>query len=42
MSHLLKARGLIDGILHKGGERANDIARHYLAELHDIVGILRP
>jgi tryptophanyl-tRNA synthetase len=42
MSHLLKDRGLIDGILHKGGERANDIARHYLAELHDIVGILRP
>jgi len=41
MSHLLKDRGLIDGILHKGGERANDIARHHMAELHDIVGILR-
>jgi tryptophanyl-tRNA synthetase len=42
MSHLLKDRGLIDGILHKGGERANDIARHHMAELHDIVGVLRP
>jgi tryptophanyl-tRNA synthetase len=41
MLHLLKDRGLIDGILHKGGERANDIARHHMAELHDIVGILR-
>jgi tryptophanyl-tRNA synthetase len=42
MSHLLKDRGLIDGILHKGSERANEIARHHVAELHDIVGILRP
>ena len=42
MSHLLKDSGLIDGILRKGGERANDIARHHMAELHDIVGILRP
>jgi tryptophanyl-tRNA synthetase len=42
MSHLLKDRGLIDGILHKGSERANEIARHHMAELHDIVGILRP
>ena len=42
MSHLLKDRALIDGILHKGAERANEIARHHLAELHDIVGILRP
>jgi tryptophanyl-tRNA synthetase len=42
MSHLLKDRGLIDGILHKGSERANEIARHHMTELHDIVGILRP
>ena len=42
MTHLLKDRGLIDGILRKGAERAGEIACAHMAQMHDIIGILRP
>jgi len=29
-------------VLHRGAERANEIALHHMGEIHRIVGILRP
>ena len=34
--------GHIDAVLARGAERANEIARPHLAEIQDIVGLLRP
>jgi tryptophanyl-tRNA synthetase len=42
MQRLLAEPGLIDGVLHRGAERAGEIARHHLSEIHRIVGLLRP
>ncbi|HWK46767.1 MAG TPA: tryptophan--tRNA ligase [Stellaceae bacterium] len=39
---LMAEPGYIDGILKAGGERANAIAAPHLAEVKDIVGMLRP
>ena len=42
MAHLMKEPGYVDGVLHRGAERANEIALHHMGEIHRIVGILRP
>jgi tryptophanyl-tRNA synthetase len=42
MNRLMKEPGYIDGVLHRGAERANEIAHLHLSELHRIIGILRP
>jgi len=42
MSRLLKEPGYIDGVLHRGAERANEIAHHHMSELHRLIGMLRP
>jgi tryptophanyl-tRNA synthetase len=42
MSRLMKEPGYIDGVLHRGAERANEIARHHMSELHRLIGMLRP
>jgi tryptophanyl-tRNA synthetase len=42
MARLMKEPGYVDGVLHRGAERANEIAVHHLSELHRIIGILRP
>ena len=42
MKRLLREPGFIDGILHRGAERAHEIARHHLSEVHGIIGLLRP
>jgi tryptophanyl-tRNA synthetase len=39
---LMADKGYIDGILKQGGERAKGIAERHLAEIKDIVGLLRP
>jgi tryptophanyl-tRNA synthetase len=41
MARLLDDKAQIDAILHRGAERARDIAAAHMAELHDIIGILR-
>ena len=40
MKRIAKDPGYVDGILHRGAERANEIARRHLAEIHDIIGLL--
>jgi tryptophanyl-tRNA synthetase len=42
MRRLTRDPGHIDGILHRGAERANAIARRHLAEVQDLIGLLRP
>jgi tryptophanyl-tRNA synthetase len=42
MSRLMKEPGYIDGVLHRGAERANEIAHHHMSELHRLIGMLRP
>jgi tryptophanyl-tRNA synthetase len=42
MRRLLADPGYIDGILARGAERANAIAKPHLAEVFDIMGLLRP
>jgi tryptophanyl-tRNA synthetase len=42
MTRLMKEPAFIDGILHRGSERAGEIARHHLSEVHGIMGLLRP
>jgi tryptophanyl-tRNA synthetase len=42
MNRMLADPGYVDGILHKGYERANAIAAPHLAEVKEIVGFLRP
>jgi tryptophanyl-tRNA synthetase len=42
MQRLLQEPGYVDGVLHRGGERAREIAHHHLSEIHGIVGLLRP
>jgi tryptophanyl-tRNA synthetase len=42
MARLMEEPGYVDGVLHRGAERANEIAAHHLSELHRIIGILRP
>ncbi|HLI21543.1 MAG TPA: tryptophan--tRNA ligase [Stellaceae bacterium] len=41
MRRLLADPGYIDGILHRGAERANAIAEPHLREVYDIMGLLR-
>jgi tryptophanyl-tRNA synthetase len=41
MRRLLAEPGYVDGILHRGAERANEIARPHLSEIHGILGLLR-
>ena len=40
IKRIAKDPGYVDGILHRGAERANDIARRHLAEIHEIIGLL--
>ncbi|MEE8515720.1 MAG: tryptophan--tRNA ligase [Alphaproteobacteria bacterium] len=42
MNRLMKEPGYVDGVLHRGAERANEIAHHHLTEIHGIIGTLRP
>ena len=42
MNRLMADPGEIDRILRRGAERAGAIAIPHLAEVHDIIGILRP
>ncbi len=42
MQRLLKEPGLIDSVLHRGAERAGEISRHHLSEIHGLLGLLRP
>jgi len=42
MRRLMKEPGYVDSVLHRGAERAGEIARHHMSELHRIVGVLRP
>ncbi|MDX1485837.1 MAG: tryptophan--tRNA ligase [Alphaproteobacteria bacterium] len=42
MQRLLAEPGYVDGVLHRGAERAGEIAQHHLSEIHRIVGLLRP
>ena len=41
MKRLRNDPGYVDGVLHRGAERANEIARRHLSEIHEIVGLLR-
>ncbi|MCZ6483861.1 MAG: tryptophan--tRNA ligase [Alphaproteobacteria bacterium] len=40
MKRIAKDPGYVDGVLHRGAERANEIAQRHLAEIHDIIGLL--
>jgi tryptophanyl-tRNA synthetase len=42
MGRLMAEPGYVDGVLHRGAERANEIAHHHMSELHGLIGILRP
>ena len=42
MQRLLAEPGYVDGVLHRGAERASEIADHHLSEIHRIIGLLRP
>jgi tryptophanyl-tRNA synthetase len=42
MQRLLAEPGYVDGVLHRGAERAGEIAHHHLSEIHRIIGLLRP
>ncbi|HET9149747.1 MAG TPA: tryptophan--tRNA ligase [Alphaproteobacteria bacterium] len=42
MRRLTAEPGHIDGILGRGAERANEIARRQLSEVQEIIGLLRP
>jgi len=42
MRRLSAEPSYIDAILHRGAERANDMARLHLSEVHRIMGLLRP
>ncbi len=42
MNRLMKEPGYVDGVLHRGAERANEIAHYHLSEIHGIIGTLRP
>ena len=42
MKRLMADPGYIDGVLHRGAERANAIAAPILREAFDIMGLLRP
>ena len=42
MKRLLADPGYIDGVLHRGAERANAIAAPILRDIFDIMGLLRP
>ncbi len=40
MKRIAKDPGYVDSVLHRGAERANEIARRHLTEIHDIIGLL--
>ncbi|MGH6991694.1 MAG: tryptophan--tRNA ligase, partial [Stellaceae bacterium] len=42
MKRLMADPGYIDGVLHRGAERANAIATPILRDVFDIMGLLRP
>ena len=42
MNRLMADPGEIDRILRRGAERAGEIASRHMAEVHDLVGLLRP
>ncbi|MHA1569537.1 MAG: tryptophan--tRNA ligase [Alphaproteobacteria bacterium] len=42
MQRLLAEPGYVDSVLHRGAERAGEIARHHMTEIHGIMGLLRP
>jgi tryptophanyl-tRNA synthetase len=42
MARLTTEPGYVDGVLHRGAERANQIAGHHLTEIHGLMGLLRP
>jgi tryptophanyl-tRNA synthetase len=42
MRRLTAEPGHIDAILKRGAERANAIARPHIAEVHELIGLLRP
>jgi len=41
MKRLMDEPALIDSILHRGAERAEEIARHHMAEVRGLMGLLR-
>ncbi len=42
MQRLVKDPAYIDGVLHKGGERARAISRPIIQEVYDRVGFVQP
>ncbi len=40
MKRLQNDPGYVDGVLHRGAERANEISRRHLAEIREIIGLL--
>jgi len=42
MQRLMAEPGYVDSVLHRGAERAGEISRHHMAEIHRIMGLLRP
>jgi tryptophanyl-tRNA synthetase len=40
MKRIAEDPGYVDGILHRGAERANEVAKAHLGEIHDIIGLL--
>ena len=41
MRRLTADAGYVDGVLHRGAERAGTIASQHMAEVKDIMGLLR-
>jgi tryptophanyl-tRNA synthetase len=42
MRRLTREPGHVDGILHRGAARANEIARLHMSEIQELFGLLRP
>ena len=42
MRRLMDDPGFIDGVLHRGAARATEMAQRHMAEVRDLVGLLRP
>ncbi|MSO88787.1 MAG: tryptophan--tRNA ligase [Rhodospirillaceae bacterium] len=42
MKRLMREPAYVDAVLRRGAERANEISRHHLSEIHTILGLLHP
>ena len=42
MKRLMREPAYVDAVLRRGAERAGEISRHHLSEIHGILGLLRP